>query len=276
MSDARPLDRAALLESMVQLAIEAGTVVWDHYWRGVQVAHKADDSPVTAADHASEALILAGLRRACPHLPVVAEEEAAAGRIPAVSSAFLLVDPLDGTKEFIRGGTDFTINIALIEAAEPSLGVVYAPARSALYWGDVQAGQAWQALQPPHEPRTAGVAIRVRTPPKALCAVASKSHNTPATEAWLKAAGVSERVAIGSSLKFALIASGLADVYPRPAPTMEWDTAAGDALLRAAGGHVYDPDGRPLQYGKPQFRNSGFVASGPYQPAPLRPFMAAK
>jgi 3'(2'), 5'-bisphosphate nucleotidase len=265
MSDSRPLDRASLLETMVQLAIEAGAVVWDHYLRGVQVAHKADHSPVTAADHDSEALILAGLRQAFPQLPVVAEEQAAAGRIPDVSWAFLLVDPLDGTKEFVRRGTDFTVNIALIEAAQPSLGVVYA-----------QAGHAWQALQPPHQERAPGRAIRVRTPPAALCAVASKSHNTPGTEAWLKAAGVSERVAIGSSLKFALLASGVADVYPRPAPTMEWDTAAGDALLRAAGGHVYDPDGQPLRYGKPQFRNSGFVASGPYLPAPLRPFLSAQ
>ena len=157
MSDSGPLDRASLLETMVQLAIEAGAVVWDHFRRGVPVAHKADDSPVTAADHASEALILSGLARACPQLPVVAEEEAAAGRIPDVAGAFLLVDPLDGTKEFVRGGTDFTVNIALIEASLPSLGVVYAPARSALYWGDAQAGHAWQAQQRIHSAWTSNM-----------------------------------------------------------------------------------------------------------------------
>jgi 3'(2'), 5'-bisphosphate nucleotidase len=117
------------------------------------------------------------------------------------------------------------------------------------------------------------VRIAVRQPQSSLCAVASKSHNTPQTEAWLRAAAINRRVSIGSSLKFVIVAAGEADVYPRPAPTMEWDTAAGDAVLRAAGGRVLDLDGRLLVYGKPQFRNPGFLATGLYEPAPLRPFM---
>jgi 3'(2'), 5'-bisphosphate nucleotidase len=191
-----------------------------------------------------------------------------------VGEAFFLVDPLDGTKEFIKRGTDFTVNIGLIEKGIPTMGAVYAPALATLYWGDSVFKQAWRAAQPPHGARGPAEPISVRTPRQPPCAVASKSHNTPATEAWLTDAGVIDRVSIGSSLKFVLVASGDADVYPRPAPTMEWDTAAGDAVLRAAGGRVFDLDGRPLLYGKERFFNPGFVATGAYQPAPLRPFLA--
>lgn len=267
------LDRRLLLDALSAIAIDAGGVVWDHFVGGCAVETKADQSPVTAADRAAEAVILAGLRVAAPGIPVVAEEEAAAGRIPDVAERFFLVDPLDGTKEFIRHGTDFTVNIGLIEDGVPTMGVVYAPARSALYWGDAAAGEAFQADQPPHGARGAARRIGVRPCSGVPCAVASKSHNTPATEAWLAAAGVAERVSVGSSLKFVLVASGEADVYPRPAPTMEWDTAAGDAVLRAAGGRTFDVDGAVLGYGKERFFNPGFVATGPYQPAPLRPFL---
>lgn len=266
-------DRARLLDLLVEYAVAAGGVVWDHFNAGVEVERKSDLSPVTIADHEAEAVILAGLAKAAPDIPVVAEEEAAAGRLPDVTTHFFLVDPLDGTKEFIARGTDFTVNIGLIEHGQPTMGVVYAPARGALYWGDVAQAKAWRADQPPHGARGPARPIAVREPAHPPVAVASKSHNTPETEAWLAAAGVVERVSVGSSLKFVLVASGEADVYPRPAPTMEWDTAAGDAVLRAAGGRVFDLDGDPLGYGKPRFFNPGFLATGPYEAAPLRPFL---
>lgn len=267
------LDRGVLLEALVALAEAAGDIVWRHFVEGATVTIKPDESPVTAADHAAEAAILAGLAEVAPHIPIVAEEEAAAGRVPDVDGAFFLVDPLDGTKEFIRRGNDFTVNIGLIEQGAPTMGVVYAPARNALYWGDATIGEAWRADRAPGAPRDAGRRIAVRDPHVPPCAVASRSHADPATAAWLDAGGICDCVSVGSSLKFALVASGEADVYPRTGPTMEWDTAAGDALLRAAGGTTLDPDNRPFRYGKPGFRNTGFVAAGRYRPAPLRPFI---
>jgi 3'(2'), 5'-bisphosphate nucleotidase len=268
------LNRPKLLRALLEFAVAAGGVVADYAQGEMTVERNPDGSPVTPADHLAEAIILAGISYAAPGIPAVAEEEVAAGRVPTVGDRFFLVDALDGTKEFISGGTDYTVNIGLIEHGEPTLGVVYAPARSTLYWGDTQAGQAWQAAQPPHGKRDAVVSISVGQPHRALRAVASKSHNTPETEAWLRTAGVTHRVSIGSSLKFVLIAAGKADVYPRPAPTMEWDTAAGDAILRAAGGRVLDLDGTPLVYAKPRFYNPGFLATGRYEPAPLRPYVA--
>ena len=268
--------RAPLLNAIVDAAVGAGGIVWDHFCRGSSVEYKSDSSPVTEADREAEAMILSAIRTAAPDIAVVAEEEAAAGRIPSVGTLFFLVDPLDGTKEFIKRGTDFTVNIGLIEEAAPTMGVVYAPARSTLYWGDCVMRQAWRAAQPPHGVRGEAESISVREPFDPPWAVASKSHNTPETEAWLADARVVERVSVGSSLKFVLVAGGDADVYPRPAPTMEWDTAAGDAVLRAAGGRVLDLDGRPLAYGKERFFNSGFIATGAYEPAPLRSFMTSR
>ena len=208
-----------------------------------------------------------------PAFPSWRKKKRLRDEIPNVGEAFFLVDPLDGTKEFIKRGTDFTVNIGLIENGLPTMGVVYAPGRATLYWGDCASGEAWLATQPPHGARGTAQCIRVRKPMVPPWAVASKSHNTPETEAWLTHAGVTTRVSVGSSLKFVLVASGEADVYPRPAPTMEWDTAAGDAVLRAAGGRVFDLDGRPLLYGKERFFNPGFVATGAYEPAILRPFI---
>ncbi len=267
-------DRPKLLEALVVTTLEAGEEVWRHFQGQVEVITKADLSPVTAADQAAEAIILKALAVAAPGVPVVAEEEAAAGRIPDVSGAFFLVDPLDGTKEFIRKGNDFTVNIGLIEGGVPTLGVVYAPALSRLFAGDVMSGLAWTADVAPGATDTRKRRpIRVRQHGAGLCAVASKSHDTPGTEAYLAAIGCTDRVSIGSSLKFALLAAGEADVYPRPAPTMEWDTAAGDAVLRAAGGRVFDLDGAPFSYGKPRFFNEGFVATATFNAPPLRSFM---
>jgi 3'(2'), 5'-bisphosphate nucleotidase len=267
-------DRTALLEGLVAASLEAGAAIWKVFQEDFDVLVKTDASPVTAADHAAEAVILAHLARLAPGVPVVAEEEAAAGRIPDVDHRFFLVDPLDGTKEFIKRGTDFTVNIALIEGRTPTMGVVYAPARSQLYAGDVSGGVAWTAAAAPGATATGPRSpLGVRKPGASMAAVASKSHDTPETEAYLKACHVAERVSIGSSLKFCLVAAGEADLYPRPAPTCEWDTGAGHAVLLAAGGRVFDVHGAPLAYGKPRFFNPGFVATGPYDPPALAPFM---
>lgn len=273
MSDPVPAGRAALLDAIIRLAEAGGDVVWRHFCNGCEAMEKADESPVTVADRDAEAIILAGLALAAPGVPVVAEEEAAAGRIPDVDGAFFLVDPLDGTKEFIRRGDDFTVNIALVEDHAPTMGVVYAPARGTLYWGDVATGEAFAASRRPGGDRETAHAMTVRSCSDDACAVASKSHAMPGLDEWLAAAGIDRRVSVGSSLKFALVASGEADVYPRTGPTMEWDTAAGDAVLRAAGGRTLDPEGQPFRYGKPGFRNTGFVATGGYDPAPIGPFI---
>ena len=266
--------RTALMEGMVVASLEAGAAIWKIFQEDFEVLAKADTSPVTAADTAAEAVILKALARLAPGVPVVAEEECAAGRIPAVGARFFLVDPLDGTKEFVKRGTDFTVNIALVEDRTPTLGVVYAPARSQLYAGDLTLGTAWTADVAPGAPvPTERRPLRVRPLGASLIAVASKSHDTPETEAYLKLCGVAERVSIGSSLKFCLLADGEADLYPRPAPTNEWDTAAGHAVLVAAGGRVFGPDGAPLAYAKPRFFNPGFVATAAFDPPPLAPYM---
>ncbi len=258
------MTRAILLEAMVAAAVEAGRVAHEIYISGFEVQRKSDHSPVTAADHAAEAIILERLRQTAPHVPIVAEEEVAAGRLPAIGNEFFLVDPLDGTKEFIQRIGDFTVNIALIRAGAPVLGVVYAPVTGGLFVGNVIESWAQRSHQPtdstavaPRQP------IRVRpTPARGLTVVVSRSHATPETETYLARYAVAERVSVGSSLKFCLVAAGEADLYPRFGPTMEWDTAAGHAVLIAAGGTVLTPEGAPLGYGKPGLRNSNFIASG--------------
>jgi 3'(2'), 5'-bisphosphate nucleotidase len=253
-----------LLPQLLSAAIEAGRAICDIYSRGFEVRSKADRSPVTEADHAAEAIILERLEQCAPGVPVVAEEEVAAGRVPAIGERFFLVDPLDGTKEFVARRGDFTVNIALIEHGDPTLGVVYAPANSRLFAGDVANRIAFRSAQrtessglAPREP------IQVReVPERGITAVASRSHRTPETDAFLLKAKVKDLVSVGSSLKFGLVAAGEADLYPRLGPTMEWDTAAGHAVLAAAGGKVATLEGSPLRYGKPGFRNPSFVASG--------------
>lgn len=267
------MNRQALLEGMVAASLEAGLAIWEIFQAGFEVFEKSDASPVTAADTAAEAIILKALAALAPGVPVVAEEEVAAGRIPQVGERFFLVDPLDGTREFVKRGTDFTVNIALVERRAPTLGVVYAPARSRLFAGDVTEGAVWTADAEPGGAAGPRRPLRVRPVSDRLTAVASKSHNTPETEAYLRACGVVERVSIGSSLKFCLVAAGEADLYPRPAPTSEWDTAAGHAVLVAAGGRVLAPEGGPLLYAKPRFFNPGFVATAGFDPPPLADFM---
>ena len=267
------MDREALLEELCLTAREAGAEIWAIFEAGFETIIKADASPVTVADHAAEAIILKALARLAPDIPVVAEEEAAAGRVPTVGARFFLVDPLDGTRDFVARGSDFTVNIGLIEDEIPTLGVIYAPAYGRLWAGDTRRGVVFVSDAPAGKPEGPRTAISVRIPPAERVAVASKSHDVPATEAYLKALGITERRSNGSSLKFCLVAEGKADIYPRPSPTSEWDTAAGHAILLAAGGRVYGIDGAPLIYGKPGFRNPGFVATGPLEAPVIAPFM---
>ena len=269
-------DRNELLQGLAQAAVTAGAAIMAIYDSDFAVEVKQDASPVTAADAAGEAVILEALARLAPEIPVVAEEEAAAGRIPDTDGHFFLVDPLDGTKEFINRNGDFTVNIALIEDHAPSMGVVFAPVEGRLFAGDVRAGQAWRADVDPLGAIGAPEPLRIRSAPaEGLAAVASRSHNSPATEAYLDQFDVASRVSRGSSLKICMVACGEADLYPRLAPTMEWDIAAGDAVLRAAGGTLSAPDGSAMAYGKPRFFNPGFVAAGDVKAPPIAPFLEA-
>ncbi len=259
-------DKADILKLFEDSAIAAGRVILDIYRAGAAVRLKGDKSPVTEADEAAERLILDGLARDLPEIPVVAEEEVAAGRIPDISGGrFILVDPLDGTREFIGGHDDFTVNIALIEAGIPRLGVVHAPALGTLYAGG--AGKAEKLAVDDQDRITARQSIAVRSKGSRSSALVSRSHNCEATEAYIRKSDILERQTVGSSLKFCLVAEGVADIYPRFGPTMEWDTAAGDAVLRAAGGMVATEDGVPLTYGKRlpglrAFENPAFIATG--------------
>jgi 3'(2'), 5'-bisphosphate nucleotidase len=263
----KTMDEAALLEALVGAARDAGAEILRLVAVGYEVETKADASPVTACDRAAEAIILEALAKAAPGVPVIAEEEVAAGRIPAHGDTYFLVDPLDGTKEFVRGGDDYTVNIGLIVDGVPRLGVVYQPALDQLWGGLVGAGAFV-------EEGAARRAITTRPLGEERAAVASKSHFNQATADYLAAAaGACDYVSVGSSLKFCLVAQGQADIYPRLSPTSEWDTAAGHAVLLAAGGRVDGPDGGPLRYGKTAFLNRGFCATGGWEAPPIGPFL---
>lgn len=260
-------DYARLLDDIAEAAREAGEAILEVVRRGFEIEAKHDSSPVTEADRAAELIILAGLARAAPGVPVIAEEEVAAGRIPAHGDIYFLVDPLDGTKEFCRGGDDYTVNIGLIEHGTPRLGAVFAPASGRLHGGIVGAG-AWLEEGKSRKP------IQTRSRGLELTAVASKSHLNQATIDYLQvAAGRCGYVAVGSSLKFCIVAEGQADIYPRASPTSEWDTAAGHAVLLAAGGLVDGPDGTALRYGKRAFLNRAFVATSGWKPPVLAPYL---
>jgi 3'(2'), 5'-bisphosphate nucleotidase len=256
-----------MIETFEALALAAGKAILEVYNAGPNVSYKQDASPVTEADERAEAIILAGLNAAYPDIPVVAEEAAAAGNIPDVSGRkFFLVDPLDGTKEFINRRDDFTVNIALIEDGVPVAGIVYAPARKVAYTG---IGDRAEKLVVTDD-LTIGSREQIgcRRAAEELTAVASRSHSSPETEAFLNERGITSTKSVGSSLKFCMVAEGAADVYPRFGRTMEWDTAAGDAVLRAAGGMTLDLDDREFRYGKTEqasdsdFANGHFVAWG--------------
>lgn len=261
------MDYGRLLDDLAEAAREAGDAILEVVRRGFEIESKTDSSPVTEADRAAELIILAALARAAPGVPVIAEEEVAAGRIPSHGDSYFLVDPLDGTKEFCRGGDDYTVNIGLIEDGEPRLGVVFAPASGRLHGGCVGDG-AWV------DEGSGRQAIHTRPRGEQLTAVASKSHLNQSTIDYLEAAvGTCGYIAIGSSLKFCIVAEGKADIYPRASPTSEWDTAAGHAILLAAGGLVDGPDGAPLRYGKPAFLNRAFVATSGWNPPKLEPYL---
>jgi 3'(2'), 5'-bisphosphate nucleotidase len=261
------VDHKQLLEDIAVAAREAGEAILELVARGFDVEHKEDLSPVTEADRAAELIILAALAKAAPGVPVVAEEEVAAGRIPVIGNTYFLVDPLDGTKEFIRGGDDYTVNIGLISGGAPILGAVFAPARGAAFAGLVGDG-AWLEDGGGRRP------MRTRERGQAVTAVASKSHfNQPTADYLAEAVGECDYAGIGSSLKFCIVAEGKADIYPRLSPTSEWDTAAGHAVLLAAGGLVDGPDGQPLGYGKRAFINRGFVATAGWKAPPIGPFL---
>lgn len=252
-------EKGDLLQALAAAAREAGEAILAVRRRGYEVERKGDASPVTEADRAAEAIILDALARAAPGVPVIAEEEVAAGRIPAHGDTYFLVDPLDGTKEFVRGGDDYTVNIGLIVGGVPKLGVVLAPETGRLHAGIVGEG-AWL------EDGSGRVPIRTREPGGDLVAVASKSHFTQNTSDYLDALCPGcGHVSIGSSLKFCIVAEGRADIYPRLSPTSEWDTAAGHAVLLAAGGRIDGPDGQPLRYGKTAFLNRAFVATAGWE-----------
>jgi 3'(2'), 5'-bisphosphate nucleotidase len=256
-----------MLDVLETLALSAGKEILAVYNAGPNVTFKNDASPVTEADERAEAIILEGLSKAFPDIPVVAEESVAAGRIPDVEGkSFFLVDPLDGTKEFINKRDDFTVNIALIKEGVPVAGIVYAPAKGVAWTGGN--GKIEKFLVDGNFNVTSRQEIGCRTPTGDLTAVASRSHNSPETEAFLTEKGITSTKSVGSSLKFCLVAEGEADVYPRFGRTMEWDTAAGDAVLRAAGGMTVDLDGNPFRYGKTKqahdsdFANGHFIAWG--------------
>ncbi|HLG88579.1 MAG TPA: 3'(2'),5'-bisphosphate nucleotidase CysQ [Alphaproteobacteria bacterium] len=249
---------AGLLPELKRVAEEAGRATM-RFYGAPEAVWKADGSPVTAADHASEKVILPALRALTPDIPVISEEEAAAGVSPEVrGSRFWLVDPLDGTKEFIKQNGEFTINIALVEDHVPTLGVVHVPVT----------GETYAAAGPGSATLSVGGAaareIAVRKPPTAgLTIVASRSHGDgEAMDRFLDGLKVAERRPAGSSVKLCLVARGDADLYPRLGPTMEWDIAAGHAVLLGAGGRIETEAGEPLLYGKPDFRNPHFVAYG--------------
>jgi 3'(2'), 5'-bisphosphate nucleotidase len=246
------------LDRIVPIARAAGALVMEVYATDFAVAGKADDSPVTEADRRAEALLEAALARIAPECPVISEEAACAGQVPALAERFWLVDPLDGTREFIARNGEFTVNVALVERGEAVLGVVLAPAQGRLFAGAVGAGAFVEDASGQRTP----LACR-RVPEAGLTVVSSRSHgDREALDAYLAGRVVAARVNVGSSLKFCLVAGGDADLYPRFGRTMEWDTAAGHAVLRAAGGRVAGLDGAELRYGKPGLVNPPFAATG--------------
>ena len=250
--------------ALADIAWEAGTVILGHYGGSVEMRRKQDSSPVTIADEEAEALILSRLRAKWPEIPVIAEEEVAAGHRVIAGSHFFLVDPLDGTKEFINRNGEFTVNIAEISDREPVRGVVYAPAQGRMWIGDGANGAVSLSVRPELKPDLSSVvSIRARCAPSdGMIAVASRSHRDSKTDEYLAHYRIKDFIAAGSSLKFCLVAAGTADIYPRHGTTMEWDTAAGHAVLAAAGGTVTQLDGSPLLYGKPNYENPYFVARG--------------
>jgi 3'(2'), 5'-bisphosphate nucleotidase len=252
------LPEPELLDRLVPIARAAAAAIMEVYATDFVVANKGDASPVTEADRRAEALILPELASLAPGVPIVSEESWSGNGVPEAKDRYWLVDPLDGTREFVARKGEFTVNIALVERGAPLLGVVLAPATGRAFAGIAHVGAFLEDAV--GQRRT----IACRTPPRAgLTVVSSRSHgDRDALETFLAGRTVAARLSLGSSLKFCLVASGEADLYPRFGRTMEWDTAAGHAVLRAAGGRVTDLNGVELRYGKPGYANPPFVATG--------------
>jgi 3'(2'), 5'-bisphosphate nucleotidase len=252
-----------LIDALLHISLEAGAEIMRIYAGEIDIRTKDDASPVTDADEAAEKIILAGLAIAAPHIPVVAEESAAAGHIPDISGGiFFLVDPLDGTKEFISKNGEFTVNIALIENGIPISGVVYAPAIGTIYAGTPQGAFMQTQDADGHWGDRQAITVRA-APAEGLTVVASRSHRSPETDDFIAQYDVADIRSAGSSLKLCLLAAAEADLYPRLGRTMEWDIGAGHAVLRAAGGNITLMDGTPFTYGKaPIFENPYFIAAG--------------
>jgi 3'(2'), 5'-bisphosphate nucleotidase len=248
---------SSTLTQLVSLALAAGGEIMRIYATDFATRAKTDKSPVTDADELAEKVILAGLD---PAIPVLAEESAAAGKIPTLGNRFFLVDPLDGTKEFLSRNGEFTVNIALVEGKTPVAGVVYAPALDEIFVGERGKGALRATAS---KLNWSPIKTRPR-PTDGLTVVASRSHRDADTDAFLQTQTVKELVSAGSSLKFCRVAEGKADLYPRFGRTMEWDTGAGQAVLEAAGGRVVTTDNQPLVYNKAErgFDNPAFIASG--------------
>ena len=277
----KSFDHQTLASQLLPAMLDAGAALLRHRAAGVTVEQKADLTPVTAADRQAESIVLDALERIAPGLPVIAEEQVSAGVAPAFDAVAFLVDALDGTREFVKGGADFTVNVALVENGIPVFGLLLAPAAGRMF-ATLGCNRASEALIDPATlvdmgGRMAGqlayADIHTAEPDEgALRVVSSRSHLAPETERYLARFNVGSRTGIGSSLKFAMIAAGEADLYVRYGPTCGWDTAAGHALLEAAGGEVTDADGAPLRYlaSKTSFRNPPFVAWGRPGLIPLR------
>ncbi|MEJ8475299.1 3'(2'),5'-bisphosphate nucleotidase CysQ [Roseibium algae] len=250
------------ISALLFLALEAGREIMTIYQGDFTAAVKADGSPVTIADQAAEAVILAGLKESFQSVPVVAEEAVEAGHLPEVAERYFLVDPLDGTKEFVSQNGEFTVNIALVDQGVPVFGVVYAPVLGDIYWGGTlpadlsgegtsESGAFKAKVQNGGIETISRISVR-QSPFEGLSVLASRSHLSKATSAFIEQFQVAETVSVGSSLKFCVVAEGKADLYPRLGPTMQWDIAAGDAVLRAAGGEVLRlEDHSPVTYQVP-------------------------
>ena len=266
MSDQNPLPSSVALR-IARIALAAGKILLRHY-QNEAVAHrrKEDHSPVTDADEEAEAFILTELEKSFPGVPVIAEEEVARGCVRETGGRFFLVDPLDGTKEFLSRNGEFTVNIGEIVDGRPVRGAVLAPAKGRLFLGEETSGSYELKTRSGEDPNLDHLRpIRAReAPADGLVAVASRSHRDSMTDEYLANYPVREFISAGSSLKFCLVAAGEADIYPRLGRTMEWDTAAGHAVLSSAGGTVSTIDGRPFVYGKVEekFANPFFVARG--------------
>ena len=256
---AQDLAHAELIEQLTPAMRAAGHLIEKHRAEGVASREKpgsggSPSSPVTEADEAAELLLAAAIRALDPDAVIIGEEATAAGIQPDATSRFWLIDPLDGTRDYVEGGSDYSVNIGLVEAGVPTLGLVLHPPTGTLWTGSAGLG-AWKEV-----PGGARTAIRAKPLDGEPAVVTSRSHLDAQTKAWVEALGPCSTRPSGSSLKFCLLAEGAADIYPRYGPTSEWDTAAADAILRAAGGLTLAPGKEPLAYGKAQYLNGPFLA----------------